>query len=206
MINPITKQCTKCKENKELSDFHKHNGTKDGLYPLCKICRKINDTNYRLKNKKEIATQKSVYYIENKKEINTKTKKYYQEHKIEISLQKIGYNALHKEEKATYGAMYGPKWRKRNRGKVNAKASKRRAVKLKATPKWLTKEQYKEMESLYIEAVRLTIVTGIPHEVDHIVPLQGRDVSGLHVPWNLKVIPRSVNRSKNNKLIPLAQS
>lgn len=34
------------------------------------------------------------------------------------------------------------------------------------------------------------------YEVDHIVPLHGENVSGLHVPWNLKVIPKTINRAK----------
>ena len=38
------------------------------------------------------------------------------------------------------------------------------------------------------------------NEVDHIIPLQGQFVSGLHVPENLRVIPRSINRSKRNKV------
>jgi hypothetical protein len=94
----------------------------------------------------------------------------------------------------------GQNWNKNNPGKRAAQVRKRQAAKIQRTPKWLTKQQHKENEAKYMEAARLTKETGIPHEVDHILPLQGSNVSGLHVPWNLEVVPRSVNRRKSNKI------
>jgi hypothetical protein len=61
---------------------------------------------------------------------------------------------------------------------------------------WLTNEQWDEMEDVYREAARLTRETGIKHHVDHIVPLRGKTVSGLHVPWNLQPLPALVNLKK----------
>lgn len=54
--------------------------------------------------------------------------------------------------------------------------------------------------SIYAEAKRKTHETGIPHEVDHIVPILGKFVSGLHVSWNLQVITAAENRAKGNRL------
>lgn len=79
--------------------------------------------------------------------------------------------------------------------------AKRRASKLQATPPWLTAEHWAEIEATYKQAAFLSAETGIKHEVDHIDPLQGETVCGLHVPWNLQVLPRPVNRSKSNKLV-----
>jgi 5-methylcytosine-specific restriction endonuclease McrA len=67
------------------------------------------------------------------------------------------------------------------------------------TPCWLTFEHLKQIELLSIEALRLTQTTGVRHEVDHIIPLRGQSVSGLHVPWNLQIITKSENASKRNK-------
>lgn len=77
-----------------------------------------------------------------------------------------------------------------------AMAARRRAAKLQATPPWLTPSDISRIEAIYAEAQRLSSLTGSPHDVDHEIPLQGGDVCGLHVPWNLRPILASVNRSK----------
>jgi hypothetical protein len=91
---------------------------------------------------------------------------------------------------------------KTNRANYNKLKAQRRAAKLKATPKWLTTSQLDEIKAMYVLADELTKSTGIPHQVDHIVPLQGSNVCGLHVPWNLQVIAASKNASKGNKFDP----
>ena len=70
-----------------------------------------------------------------------------------------------------------------------------------ATPKWLTAEQKLEIRFHYRLAIALSRSTKIPHAVDHIVPLQGEDVCGLHVPWNMQVLTQDENLQKSNKLI-----
>lgn len=80
-------------------------------------------------------------------------------------------------------------------------ASRRNARKRMAEPSWLTDEHYDAIRAIYVEAVRLTKETGVPHHVDHIIPLRGETVSGLHVPWNLRAIPAAENLAKGAKLI-----
>lgn len=65
-----------------------------------------------------------------------------------------------------------------------------------ATPAWLTAGQVEAIRMVYEEAVRLTKEMGIAYEVDHIVPLSGKTVSGLHVPWNLRAIPAQENNRR----------
>lgn len=67
-----------------------------------------------------------------------------------------------------------------------------------ATPAWADKEA---IVAFYKEAQRLTAETGIQYDVDHIIPLQGKTVSGLHIPANLRVIPSAENKRKAAKLI-----
>lgn len=87
------------------------------------------------------------------------------------------------------------KWKRANAGKVNAATAKRRASKLQATPSWVST---KDIEGFYIMAKRLSDCLGVPHHVDHIAPLNGKGVCGLHVPWNLQVIPAIQNLRKGN--------
>lgn len=67
-----------------------------------------------------------------------------------------------------------------------------------ATPKWVTPA---DLKPFYELAAKLTAEHGVEYHVDHIVPIQGENVCGLHAPCNLRVIPASENLSKSNKLI-----
>lgn len=78
---------------------------------------------------------------------------------------------------------------------VRHHAAKRRCEKLKRTPAWT---DMRAIRALYVEARRLTATTGIQHHVDHVIPLQGRLVSGLHVPGNLQILTGSENSRKKN--------
>lgn len=77
---------------------------------------------------------------------------------------------------------------------VNTEASSRhRAVLRNACPKWLTKEHKRELNNIFKNRP-------IGFHVDHIIPLRGKEVSGLHVPWNLQHLPAIENLKKQNKV------
>jgi len=86
----------------------------------------------------------------------------------------------------------------KNKAKRCALQRKREAAKLKRTPNWLTPEDELYMQCLYSLAAMRSKYSGEPWDVDHILPLQGELVSGLHVPSNLRVIPSSENARKYN--------
>lgn len=96
---------------------------------------------------------------------------------------------------AVMSAKAGRKWAASNKGKRNATVKARQHAKRQSMPPWVDRAAFLP---IYEEAARLTRETGIPHEVDHIVPIQHPLVCGLHVPANLRVIPRSANRAKRN--------
>lgn len=68
------------------------------------------------------------------------------------------------------------------------------AQKLKATPPWLTKEQLKQIELIYVNCPK-------GYHVDHIYPLKGVLSCGLHVPWNLQYLTAEDNLRKHNKIM-----
>jgi hypothetical protein len=78
---------------------------------------------------------------------------------------------------------------------VRARSALRRAAEIQQTPAWADKE---EIKAVYLRAVSLSAATGIPHHVDHIYPLRGRLVSGLHVAGNLQVLTATANLAKKN--------
>lgn len=65
-------------------------------------------------------------------------------------------------------------------------------------PSWLTQEQLKQIEYFYWLARDLKAVSGEEYHVDHIHPLQGKNSCGLHVPWNLQILPSDINLKKGN--------
>lgn len=93
---------------------------------------------------------------------------------------------------------------RKNPARVKAAKIKYETKRDHATPKWLTKEHWAEMNAMYELARRLTKEMGILHAVDHIIPINGDGVSGLHVPWNLQVMTQAANAAKSNRYAGLS--
>jgi hypothetical protein len=161
----------------------------------CKLCEEQNN---RLRSEFCSEYCKTKYWRIVNAEYNQQfNKQYYEQHKDH-------YSEMNKEKYRSNKSLYNTRtkaYAKANPDKRCALVSKYNATKLKATPKWLTKEHLKEIEVFYIKAKELEEIDNIKRHVDHIVPLQGEIVSGLHVPWNLRVITAEENLKKGNKLI-----
>jgi hypothetical protein len=164
--------------------FTKDKSTKDGFGRWCRSCKK---------------EYKSAWYEKNAESERTKAKQYHYENY---------------EKNKEYRIKKANEWQNNNRERYKQIAKKcyektkykkfawqalARAAKRNAVPKWVDYEVKQEIQKFYTEARVKTKETGINYEVDHIVPLMGENVCGLHVPWNLRVITRFENRSKANK-------
>ena len=163
------KTCTKCNTQKPLDLFHNDKSRKDGLRNWCKECVQIFMRNRHIQNPLEA------------------TKRYNKW--LEIPENRTKHNLRCK------------KWVAENRGKVNARTARRYAAKTQATPKWVTKNPnfMWMINEVYDLAHLRSKLTGVTWEVDHKVPLRGKSVMGLHVPWNLQVVLQKQNRVKSNK-------
>lgn len=95
--------------------------------------------------------------------------------------------------------VYSRNWRIANREHMKHLKAKRRSDILRRTPGWLTEDDFWLMTEIYKLASLRTVATGIEWQVDHIIPLRGKNVSGLHVPSNLQVIPKQLNLKKGNR-------
>lgn len=183
------KTCRKCKATKSYSEFDKHEGCIGGVVGTCKDCRRI----YQISRKDKDNENRRILYSKDPTKILERNSKYHSKNKEKIKEYISSYQKSNRDKLREYHKEYEVEWRNLNRGKVNAKASHYRATKMKQTPKWLTKEQLKQIEDFYSNCPK-------GYEVDHIIPLQGENVRGLHVPWNLQYLTVFENRSKNNKI------
>ena len=172
----LNKLCRKCNTEKSLASFSKDAQRKDGLQPRCKACE---------------AARTKAWADANKQKVAAKNKAYREANPEKVAADAKAYREANPE--------YGKAWREANKDRVVALNAKYRAAKLKRTPPWLTQEHHDQITSIYAERERITQATGIEHHVDHILPLQGKNVCGLHVPWNLRVITAQDNLRKSNK-------
>ena len=90
-------------------------------------------------------------------------------------------------------------WSRRNKPKKRANCRAYTCAKMKRTPSWANDQL---ITAYYVEAKRLEELTGIQFHVDHIIPLQGELVSGLHVETNLQLLPANENIGKSNRFAP----
>lgn len=196
------KSCTKCGEEKTLFSFSTNRKAKDGLHSWCRECvnrqRKEKQSQYASTqrkwadaNKEKLAEQAAARRMTPKyKRMKYESDKRYREKNAEtLKAKKREYYAARPElRRAEY---------QRNKYGYVARAYARMRKIKSITPKDADREKLKWF---YAEAKRLTITTGIKHEVDHIVPVSK---GGLHHQNNLQILPWLENRAKGCKIMDM---
>lgn len=153
-------------------------------------------------------------YATDPEKLKRRSKAWYQANTKRAAAYHKAYRAKHREKKKAYFRAYylehaehlkarakelGPAWAAKNPDKVCARVNRRRTAKLRATPIWA---DHVTIAAVYRACAATTRSTGIPHHVDHIVPLQSKVVCGLHVADNLQIIVGRENQSKGARHWP----
>lgn len=217
----MEKICSVCKVTKPLSAFYARKQMLDGRKSECKECTLARNSKWRDTNPKAYKESRAKHCATNKKSILEKDKLYRERNKAGISAKrkarylanplphkesvkrsaannpirvKAAIQAFH-ENNPEYRVRYNTQYYKENRAKCILLALKRQAYIKKQSKivSGLTQAYKTEIDALYDFC---QVFAG--YEVDHIVPLQGKCVTGLHVPWNMQILTVSENRRKSN--------
>jgi hypothetical protein len=169
----------------------------------CSACRSDYLKQYYKENKNALLKNMQQYREDNPSKIKDGQSKYYETYKSKVlarnsEWRKNNVDKVHKSNKDKYERnksvikVKQKQYRADNPEVFKAAHAKRKATKLQQTPPWYSHADavavYKELKPGY--------------HVDHIVPLQGKNVSGLHWHHNLQVLPATENMSKSNKFNP----
>ena len=159
-------------------------GSDKGRHCLCPEC------------KAEAYARRSAWAKANPDAVKRHSERWVSDNREKRRKIEAAWKAKNPERVAAHNARSGAKWSKTNAGRRNAITAKRRAAIRQRMVPWADQEA---IAAIYEMAARLSRETGVRHEVDHIIPLQGWLVSGLHVHQNLQIITRSQNRAKQNR-------
>lgn len=207
------KKCKICSVEFPLSNFSRNARARDGLDARCKPCVRLIGAAYDARNReKRAAAARSRRELDpaGAKAAERKWYKKNSEYARQAQRDRYAKNpevnkqavANWRKVRPGYGSFAVGLWRQENPHKVRAQVAKRRCDKLERTPPWLTREDFQTMEFFYFMARALTENTGVPHHVDHVFPLRGKYVSGLHVPGNLQILTATENMQKKNRWAP----
>jgi hypothetical protein len=182
---PTQKHCPKCRVTKDFSQFSPNRYTLDTLRSHCKQCQATASVERRQRltdtaDQRVAPKEKQCFVCKETKN----AAHFYAARRNPDTLQ---------QKCKTCDATKGAAWRGANLDKSCATTARRKASKLQRTPPWTNKVA---VAVVYAAAD----MRGL--EVDHIVPLQGKRVSGLHTEANLQLLTKSANCSKGNHFDP----
>jgi hypothetical protein len=182
---PLQKMCNRCKQEKPTNAFYANKRMKDGLNTFCIECHKADNVTRKAKNRAQPEFR----------EAELEYKKAYREKNVG---QRAAYITQWRARKKAHVAAYSAAYRQANRARSAYLCQKRKIALTQRIPKWLTDDDFWVIEQAYELAALRTERLGVEFHVDHVIPLRGRNVSGLHVPQNLQVVTWLENQRKSN--------
>lgn len=197
-----TNRVSQCEATKRYSDKNRSRVNSEGkAYRALNADREAaRRKKYYQQNSDQEKARAATHYKANRESIESKRRilRSTPEHKLRTRSYNLAYRARNLNQVLLCSRQSAKRWRENNLGKHNAHMARRRANKLTATPAWVDMLAIKD---LYLLAQIRTAETGIKYSVDHIVPLKGKNVCGLHCPENLQVIPLIDNIRKGNRYV-----
>lgn len=163
------KICSCCKDSKPTANFTKDSKRKDKLSPYCKECHKA------------------------KRQASDYSKTYYQSNKAVCHDRLLSWQRENRDKTRAWCRKYYENNRQQEITRSIHKRQVRDGRSIQLTP-----QQEQDIRDFYWLSKDLSAVSGEAYHVDHIIPLQGKNVCGLHVPWNLQILPADINLSKGN--------
>jgi hypothetical protein len=152
------------------------------------------DRRWEAANREKRRAKNRAYHAANKEKENAKSRAWHAANRGAENAKSVAWRAANVEAQRVSDRQ----WAINNPEKRAAKDALRRVRKISATPPWIDRDA---IAAIYARAQALKRLTGKKYHVDHIVPLAGANVCGLHVQWNLRVIEAHENQKKSDRLI-----
>jgi hypothetical protein len=178
------KYCPQCKAHRPINMFYDDTNRLSGKTVYCISCY---SDQYK-KNPEIHKASTKAYKKKYPEKVKAGNLRLYKRNPGKYKRQATNWRAANIERKREIERKSGKKHQRRK----NARTALYRAQKRQATPIWLSPEDLQKIFDIYQNCP-------IGYHVDHIVPLHGEQVSGLHVPWNLQYLPAEDNLKKSNK-------
>jgi hypothetical protein len=185
----LNKYCYKCQETKPFDAFGRNKSKKDGLSTECRECKRQGDKAYYMANSEQVKQTVAKYRQKNPEKVKEVKKNCYRNNS---KLVKLKVKEWIKSNPEKYKQSQ-KKYKQKNLSKFAAFSAKYRSSKFQATPLWFEKDL---VDIVYAKAKEWGF------EVDHIVPLQGKTVCGLHCWGNLQLLDKNLNSGKKNYYWP----
>lgn len=220
--------CSGCRVIKPVLEFYRDNSAKSGVTSACKACMAERAKKYRRENPDKVRARKLIWRRANPRKVASYAATWRNKYSDSIrqkkrdylladpvktkALKAASYARCAARNRATKADYYRSKTDEaraaiakamlKNPGKYAAHRTNRKVRKLNATPAWFSEFDAFVVEEAYNLIVKRRDATGMDWQLDHIVPIAGRLVCGLHVGANLQLLPAALNNFKRNRYDP----